>query len=50
MEFVRQLVALGYIDANAVDIVHSKRDHPSHGIGLRYIEGIVSKDQNRDHE
>lgn len=37
MEYVRHLVALGYIDASAIDIVHSKRDPPRHGIGLRHI-------------
>jgi Fe2+ transport system protein FeoA len=34
MDYVRRLVQLGYIDESAIEIVQSKRDPPSHGIGL----------------
>lgn len=37
MEFVRGLVAKGYIGDDAVDIVHSKRNSSTHGIGLRHM-------------
>jgi hypothetical protein len=35
MDFVKRLVQAGYIGQDAVDIVQSKRDPPSHGTGLR---------------
>ncbi|QKX58274.1 uncharacterized protein TRUGW13939_05396 [Talaromyces rugulosus] len=38
MEYVRRLVDLGYIDASAIQIVQSKRDPPTHGIGLQPVE------------
>lgn len=37
MEFVRGLVAKEYIGDDAVDIVHSKRNPSTHGIGLRHM-------------
>ncbi|KAE8329171.1 hypothetical protein BDV39DRAFT_203433 [Aspergillus sergii] len=37
MEYVRYLVAKGYIGAEAIEIVQSKRDSPTHGIGLRQV-------------
>ncbi|KAF4186857.1 hypothetical protein CNMCM7927_005097 [Aspergillus lentulus] len=37
MEYVRHLVAEGYIGPDAVEIVQSKRDPPTHGIGLRRV-------------
>ena len=37
MEYVRYLVAKGYIGAGAIDIVQAQRDPPSHGIGLRAV-------------
>lgn len=37
MEYVRSLVAKGYIGAEAIDIVQAQRDPPSHGIGLRAV-------------
>ncbi|GIK07578.1 hypothetical protein Aspvir_003244 [Aspergillus viridinutans] len=37
MEYVRHLVAKGYIGTQAVEIVQSKRDPPTHGIGLRPV-------------
>ncbi|KAB8261535.1 hypothetical protein BDV32DRAFT_121454 [Aspergillus pseudonomiae] len=37
MEYVRHLVAKGYIGAQAIENVQSKRDPPSHGIGLRRV-------------
>lgn len=38
MEYVRYLVEKGYIGAEAVDIVQSQRDPPTHGIGLRAVQ------------
>ncbi|KAJ8109793.1 hypothetical protein OPT61_g7201 [Boeremia exigua] len=35
MDYVRRLVALRYLDEAAIAIVHSKRDAPNVGIGLR---------------
>ncbi|KAF1847164.1 uncharacterized protein K460DRAFT_413961 [Cucurbitaria berberidis CBS 394.84] len=35
MDYVRRLVAVGYLDEAAVAIVQSKRDAPDFGIGLR---------------
>lgn len=35
MEYVRHLVAKGLIAADAIQIVQSKRDPPTHGIGLQ---------------
>ena len=35
MDYVRRLVALRYLDEAAVAIVHSRRDAPNVGIGLR---------------
>jgi hypothetical protein len=35
MEYVRHLVAKGLIGAEAIQVVQSKRDPPSHGIGLQ---------------
>ncbi|EDN07708.1 hypothetical protein I7I51_04382 [Histoplasma capsulatum] len=35
MEYVRHLVHLQYLDAGAIQIVQSKRDPPTHGIGLQ---------------
>jgi hypothetical protein len=35
MDFVKRLVQAGCIGEDAVDIVQSKRDPPSHGIGLQ---------------
>jgi hypothetical protein len=37
MEYVRHLVAKGLIDEEAIEIVQSKRDPPTHGIGLRSV-------------
>ncbi|KAK6810876.1 hypothetical protein RU639_013329 [Aspergillus parasiticus] len=37
MEYVRYLVAKGYLGGEAIEIVQSKRDHPTHGIGLRRV-------------
>ncbi|KAH8698965.1 hypothetical protein BGW36DRAFT_426645 [Talaromyces proteolyticus] len=41
MEYICYLVELGYIDVSAIEIVQSKRDPPSHGIGLQPV-GIGS--------
>ncbi|KAJ0415297.1 hypothetical protein BJY00DRAFT_317938 [Aspergillus carlsbadensis] len=35
MDYIRHLVAKGYIDAQAIEIVQSKRDPPEFGIALR---------------
>ena len=35
MEYVRHLVAKGLIGEDAIQIVQSKRDPPTHGIGLQ---------------
>jgi hypothetical protein len=35
MDYIRRLVAVGYIDEAAITIVQSKRDAPDFGIGLR---------------
>ncbi|CAG8947294.1 unnamed protein product [Penicillium salamii] len=37
MEFIRHLVAENLIEAEAVQIVQSRRDMPNHGIGLRPV-------------
>lgn len=37
MDYVRYLVAKGNIGAEAIEIVQSKRDPPTHGIGLRRV-------------
>lgn len=37
MEYVRHLVARGLIDDEAIEIFQSKRDPPTHGIGLRSV-------------
>ncbi|EEQ35033.1 hypothetical protein McanMca71_001771 [Microsporum canis] len=37
MEYVRHLVQLQYLDAGAIQIVQSKRNPPTHGIGLQPI-------------
>jgi hypothetical protein len=37
MDFVRRLVQMGYIGEGAIDVVQSKRDPPSHGIGLQPV-------------
>jgi hypothetical protein len=37
MEYVRRLVDLRYIGADAIEVVQSKRDPPTHGIGLQSI-------------
>lgn len=37
MEYIHHLVAKGYIEAQAIQIVQSKRDPPTFGIGLRPI-------------
>lgn len=37
MEYVRSLVAKGYIGAEAIEIVQSHRDPPTFGIGLRPV-------------
>jgi hypothetical protein len=37
MEYVRHLVAKGYIGAQAIQIVQSHRDPPNFGIGLRPV-------------
>jgi hypothetical protein len=37
MEYVRHLVAKGIVGEKAIGIVQSKRDPPSHGIGLRPV-------------
>ncbi|KAL4947542.1 hypothetical protein BDW69DRAFT_199574 [Aspergillus filifer] len=34
-DYILLLVSKGYIDSTAIDIVQSKRDPPSHGIGLQ---------------
>ncbi|ORY04130.1 hypothetical protein BCR34DRAFT_572953 [Clohesyomyces aquaticus] len=39
IEFVRKLVEVGYLDSEAVELVQSKRDPPSFGIGLRPVPG-----------
>lgn len=35
MEYVHRLVHLQYLDAGAIQIVQSKRDPPTHGVGLQ---------------
>lgn len=35
MEYVRHLVAKGLIGVDAIQIVQSKHDPPTHGIGLQ---------------
>lgn len=35
MEFIGHLVGKGYLDSEATRIVQSKRDAPSHGVGLQ---------------
>ncbi|OAL74425.1 hypothetical protein A7D00_0016 [Trichophyton violaceum] len=35
MEYTRHLVHLGYLDAEAIQLVQSKRDPATHGIGLQ---------------
>lgn len=37
MEYIRHLVAKGLIDEEAIEIVQSKRDSATHGIGLRSV-------------
>lgn len=37
MDYVRRLVELGYIDAEAVSIVQGERDPPGHGITLQPV-------------
>lgn len=37
MEFVRHLIAKGLIAADAIQIVQSKHDPPTHGIGLQPV-------------
>lgn len=37
MEYIRKLVAKGYIGEEAIQIVQSKRDPPTHGVGLRPV-------------
>ena len=37
LEYVRRLVALGYLDEAAIDIVQSNQDPPQVGIGLRSV-------------
>ncbi|KAJ5501800.1 hypothetical protein LT330_000704 [Penicillium expansum] len=37
MEYVRHLVAKGLIEEKAIEIIQSKRDSPTHGIGLRSV-------------
>jgi hypothetical protein len=37
MEYIRHLVAKGFIDAHAIEIVQSKRDPPDFGIDLRPV-------------
>ncbi|KAF2176979.1 hypothetical protein K469DRAFT_733103 [Zopfia rhizophila CBS 207.26] len=34
MDFVRRLVEINYVDSSAADIVQSKRDPPTHGVGM----------------
>ncbi|OGE49094.1 hypothetical protein PENARI_c023G01958 [Penicillium arizonense] len=36
MEYIRHLVARGIVGKEAIDIVQSKMDLPSHGIGLQW--------------
>ena len=38
MEFIRHLVAKGFIEPTAIDIAQSKRDSPTHGIVLRPVK------------
>lgn len=35
MEFIRHLVGKGYLGSEAIQIVQSKRDPPSHGVGIQ---------------
>ncbi|KAF4770948.1 hypothetical protein N7455_005998 [Penicillium solitum] len=42
MEYVRHLVAKGLIDEKAIEIVQSKRDSPTHGIGLRSVTRLTT--------
>jgi hypothetical protein len=37
LDFVRRLVAVGYLDESAIEIVQSRRDAPDVGIGLRPV-------------
>ncbi|PYH37126.1 uncharacterized protein BO87DRAFT_404793 [Aspergillus neoniger CBS 115656] len=39
MEFIRHLVSKGLIGEGAIEIVQSKRDPPTHGIGLQRVAG-----------
>lgn len=39
MEYVRRLVHLQYLDAGAIQIVQSKRDPSTHGVGLQPLGG-----------
>ncbi|PGH12743.1 hypothetical protein AJ79_04104 [Helicocarpus griseus UAMH5409] len=40
-EYIRRLADLQYINVSAIQIVQSKRDPPSHGIGLQPVDFIV---------
>ncbi|KAL4902237.1 hypothetical protein BDW74DRAFT_181086 [Aspergillus multicolor] len=42
-DYIRHLVNMGYLDAEALEIVQSKRDPPSHGIGLLPVSGPASE-------
>lgn len=37
MDYIRHLVAKDYIGADAIQVVQSNRDPPTHGIGLRPV-------------
>lgn len=37
MEYIRKIVAKGYIGEEAVQNVQSKQDPPTHGVGLRPV-------------
>lgn len=43
LEYVRRLVALGYLDEAAIDIVQSNQDPPQVGIGLRSVADAQKK-------
>ena len=43
MDYVRHLVALGYLENSAIGIVQSRRDAPTLGIGLRPLVNCSSQ-------
>ncbi|KAH7555252.1 hypothetical protein J3E72DRAFT_376639 [Bipolaris maydis] len=45
LEYVRHLVAIGYLDEAAINIVQSKQDPPQVGVGLRSIADAQQSQQ-----